>query len=80
MKVIKSTPEYTILQRRDSRYAIIDTNKNAINGDDKVKILVAESLVTVKVAPAKEAPAESNGDQSADDASEPENDKAGESS
>jgi hypothetical protein len=63
MKVVKKTSEYTIFQRRDNRYAIVNSKKNAINGEDKVKILTDEGLVK-KPAPAPapepeaEAPAE----------------------
>ena len=39
MKVVKKTSEYTISQRRDNRYAVVDANKNPVNGDEKVKIL-----------------------------------------
>ena len=56
MKLVKKTAEYTIYQRSDNRYAVKDANKNAVNGDEKVRILVAEELV--KVALPAEAPAE----------------------
>ena len=56
MKVVKKTSEYTIYQRRDNRYAIVNTKKKAINGDDKVKILADEGLLKLKVAaPAPQA-------------------------
>ncbi len=59
MKLVKKTDDYSIYQRRDERYAVKDANKNAVNGEEKVKILVAEGLVEVKVAqPAAEEPAE----------------------
>ena len=61
MKVVKKTDEYTITQRRDNRYAVVDSNNKAINGDDKAKILAAEGLIKLpepKAAPAEEAPAE----------------------
>lgn len=50
MKVVKKTSEYTVTQRRDGRYAVVDANKNPINGEDKVKILAAENLLKVAVA------------------------------
>ena len=56
MKVIKKTAEYTIYQRRDERYAVTGADKNPINGEEKVKILVAEELIKQSVA--QEAPAE----------------------
>lgn len=50
MKVLKKTSEYTIFERRDGRYAVVDGNKNPVNGDEKVKILLAEELVKLTAA------------------------------
>lgn len=47
MKVVKKTADYTIMQRRDSRYAVTDANKKALNGEEKVKILAQEGLITL---------------------------------
>jgi hypothetical protein len=60
MKLVKKTPEYSIFQRGDERYAVQDANKKAVNGDEKVRILVAEELlkVVVPAKPAVEEPAE----------------------
>ena len=60
MKLVKKTDEYTIYQRSDDRYAVKDANKNAVNGDEKVRILVAEELVKVSLPaePVAEEPAE----------------------
>jgi hypothetical protein len=61
MKLVKKTAAYSIYQRSDDRYAVQDANKKAVNGDEKVRILVAEELVKVSVAAepvAEEAPAE----------------------
>lgn len=59
MKLVKKTDEYSIFQRSDDRYAVKDANKKAVNGEEKVKILLAEDLIKV-TAPAapEEAPAE----------------------
>lgn len=55
MKIVKKTSEYTISQRRDGRYAVVDGNKKPVNGEEKVKILLAEELVKVTApAPAPE--------------------------
>ncbi len=43
MKVVKRTDEFTIYQRGDERYAVKDANKTAVNGEEKVKILLAEA-------------------------------------
>ena len=54
MKVVKKTSEYTVLQRRDGRYAVKGSNKSPINGDEKIKILAAEGLLKVAVPAAPE--------------------------
>ena len=53
MKVIASTDEYTIYQRRDNRYAVKDASKQPVNGDAKVAILLKHELI---VAPEPKAP------------------------
>lgn len=61
MKTVKKTSEYTIKQRNDERYAVIGSDKKAVNGEEKVKILLAEGLIKLTEAapaPAEEAPAE----------------------
>lgn len=61
MKLIKKTPEYSIFQRSDERYAVKDARRQPVNGEEKVSILAAEGLVkapTPKPAPVEEAPAE----------------------
>ena len=45
-KVVASTDEYTIYQRRDGRYAVLGADKNAINGNAKVAILLQHELIT----------------------------------
>ena len=70
MKAIKKTAEYTIYQKRNNRYAVKGANAQWLNGDDKVKVLLAEALIKLSVAapaeaPAEEAPAE---DTAAEDA------------
>ena len=59
MKVVVKRDEYTIYERRDGRYAVEGIDKKAINGDDKVAILVANELIKALVpAASKEAPEE----------------------
>lgn len=58
MKLIKKTAEYSVLERRDGRYAVKSKNGKMINGDDKVAILVAESLVKAPEPKAEEASSE----------------------
>ena len=47
MKLVKKTAEYSIYKRSDDRYAVKDASKNAVNGEEKVKILLAEELIKV---------------------------------
>lgn len=45
MKLVTRTDDYTIYQRRDSRYAVQGPNNAPINGDEKVAILLKHELV-----------------------------------
>ena len=63
MKVVVKNDEYTIYQRRDGRYAVENAAKKAVNGDEKVAILLANELVKVTppAAPAEEPAATTEG-------------------
>ena len=50
MTIVKKTDTYSISKRRDGRYSVEGSNGKAINGDDKVAILIAEDLIKVAVA------------------------------
>ena len=53
MKVVKKTKDYIIYQKSSGRYAIKNADKNWVNADEKIKILLAEKLIkTVAPAPA----------------------------
>lgn len=69
MKVVVKNDEYTIYQRRDGRYAVENAAKKAVNGDEKVAILVANGLVKVTqpTSPAEE-PAEEVVEEAAEEA------------
>ncbi|TDG14218.1 hypothetical protein E2F43_08490 [Seongchinamella unica] len=59
MKLVKKTAEYSIYKRSDDRYAVRDADKKPVNGEEKVRILVAEDLIKVTLpAEPEEAPAE----------------------
>ena len=58
MKLVKKTAEYSIFKRGDDRYAVQDANKNAVNAEEKVRILVEEGLITATVPAAPEPEAE----------------------
>jgi len=47
MKLIKKTSDYKIYMRGDDRYAVQDSNGKPVNGEEKVRILVAEELIKV---------------------------------
>ncbi len=60
MKKIKQTNEYGIFQKRSGRYAVRDTKKQWVHGEDKTKVLLAEGLMKLpepKPAAPEEAPA-----------------------
>lgn len=63
MKLVKKTASHTVYQRRDGRYAVRAAN-GPVNGEEKVRILIAEGLLSAPAskqpeaeAPAEEAPA-----------------------
>lgn len=54
MKVIASTDEYTIYQKRSERYAVKNAARHWINGDDKVAILLEHKLIEAAAPKAPE--------------------------
>lgn len=60
MNLIKKTSEYKIFKRGDERFAVQDAAGKPVNGEEKVKILLAEELITVTLpaAPVEEEVAE----------------------
>ena len=56
MNLIKKTSEYKIFKRGDERFAVQDATGKPVNGEEKVKILLAEELITVTLpaAPVEE--------------------------
>ena len=77
MKVVTSTDDYTIYQRRDGRYAVKNKAREAVNGEEKVKILLAHELIAVQLPkepepePEAEAEAEAEGGEEAAEAEAP---------
>ena len=63
MEVVKSSKENTIYKKKSGRFGVKGSNKKWINGDEKVKILLAAGLVKapapkkVEEPVAEEAPA-----------------------
>lgn len=59
MELVKKTDDYVIYKKKSERYAVKNTKREWVNGDEKLKVLLSEKLV--KAAPPKkaaEAPAE----------------------
>jgi len=71
MKLVKKTDEYSIYLRGDKRYAVEDARKKPVNGAEKVRILVAESLVKLAAPAKKEEPVAEAAEAEAPAADEP---------
>lgn len=68
MKVTKKTAEYTIYQKRNNRYAVKGAEGKLLNGEDKVKVLLAEGLIKLTEPAPKEEPAEEPAEEAAEEA------------
>ena len=53
MKVVKKTEMFTIYVKSSGRFAVKDANKNWINAEEKVKILVENGFINAFVPPVK---------------------------
>ena len=53
MEVVKETKDYTILKKRSGKYGVRSRN-TWVNGDEKIKILLAEGLIKAAAPKAKE--------------------------
>jgi hypothetical protein len=60
MEVVKQTDEYTVIKKRSGRFGVKNTSGKWINGEEKVKILIAEGLIKAATTakPAEEASAD----------------------
>ncbi len=66
MKLVKKTDDFSIYARGDGRYAVRDADRRPVNGEDKVRILAAEGLVTLTApAPAAEEAPQDAAEESA---------------
>ena len=65
MKVVKKTEMFTIYVKSSGRFAVKDANKNWINAEEKVKILVENGFIKAFVPPVKK---ESDVEQEINDA------------
>ena len=79
MEIVKETEEYEIIKKRSGRYGVRDAKRKWLNGDEKVKILLAEKLIKAAVqkekapepvseAEAAEASADAVGEAAAEEA------------
>ena len=75
MTLVKKTGEYKIFKRGDGRFAVQNAAGKPVNGEEKVKVLLAEELIKVTLPnpepEAEEAPAEGE-EAPADEAAEAE--------
>ncbi len=58
MEIVKKTDAYVIYRKRNGRLAVKNAERKWVNGEEKVKILLAEGLIRLdapKAAPAEEA-------------------------
>lgn len=69
MKLIKKSGEYSIYQRGDDRYAVKDADKKPVNGEEKVRVLLAEGLIKV-AEPGAPAEEETASEETTEEASE----------
>ncbi len=59
MEVVKKSKEFTVLKKKNGRYAVKNSKGKFVNAADKVSILVAEGLIKLPTPKAvEEAPAE----------------------
>jgi len=56
MTLVKKTNEYKIFKRGDERFAVQGADGKPVNGEEKVKVLLAEELIkiTQPAAPVEE--------------------------
>lgn len=64
MTLVKKQGEHRIYKRGDNRYAVKNAAGAAVNGDEKVAVLLAAGLVT---APTPKAPAAEPAEEAAED-------------
>ena len=58
MEIVKATADFKIMKKRSGRYGVKSTKGKWINGEEKVKILLAEKLIKVSEPKKVEEPAE----------------------
>jgi len=71
MILIKKTEEYKIFKRGDERFAVQDATGKPINGEEKVKILLAEELIKITLPAEPEEAVTDEGPADDDGSAEP---------
>ena len=74
MEIVKKTEQYEIVRKRSGRYGVRDAKRKWVNGEEKVKILLAEKLIKApepkpeveEEPPGEEAAAEQPADEGQD--------------
>lgn len=64
MEVVKQTDEYTVIKKRSGRFGVKNTSAKWINGEEKVKILIAEGFIKAAL-PAEKSTEEASATDSA---------------
>lgn len=57
MKIVKRTKAFLIVQKRNGRHGVKTIHGKWINGEEKIKILVKEGILTPQEAKKEAAPA-----------------------
>ena len=73
MEIVKQTDEYEIVKKRSGRYGVRGKNRKWVNGDEKVRILLAEKLIKApepKAPEAEAAPEDAPAEQAAEASAE----------
>jgi len=72
MEIVKKTTTYTIIKKSNGRFGVRSKNRTWIGGEEKVKILVKEGLMSAPATkaegPAEETPSKSVEDTSTEEA------------
>lgn len=58
MELVKKTNEYSVFKKKNGRYGVKNKSKKWVNGDEKVKILLAEGLIKAPEPKKAEEPVE----------------------
>lgn len=53
MDIVKKAETYTVVKKRNGRFGVKASNGSWINGEEKVKILLAEKLIKAPAVKAK---------------------------